>query len=98
MRPDRPVDHRPGQAVPVRTGRRPGHGRWYSPANAPRPDGTIELHVRAVPAGTVSHALVYEVRPGELLHVGPPTDTGLRLLAAGVPTDRIHLPDRVSSM
>ncbi|TDC02427.1 hypothetical protein E1091_00820 [Micromonospora fluostatini] len=79
LRPTRPLDHRPGQAVPVRTPRHPDRWRWYSPANAARPDGTVELHVRAVPAGTVSRSLVHEVRPGELLHLGPPTDTGLRL-------------------
>ncbi|GAA2709472.1 FAD-binding oxidoreductase [Micromonospora olivasterospora] len=79
VRPSRPLPHRPGQAVPVCTPRHPGRWRWYSPANAPRPDGTIELHVRAVPAGTVSHSLVHRVRPGEPLHLGPPMDTGLSL-------------------
>ncbi|MEH0927578.1 FAD-binding oxidoreductase [Micromonospora sp. CPCC 205558] len=66
-----------GQAVPVCTPRLPGHWRWLSPANAPRADGTVELHVRAVPAGTVSHRLVHQVRPGELLWLGPPVDIGL---------------------
>ncbi|GGL89558.1 FAD-binding oxidoreductase [Micromonospora yangpuensis] len=80
VRPVRPVAHRPGQAVPVRTPRHPDRWRWYCPANAPRPDDTIELHVRAVPAGTVSGTLVHRVRPGELLHLGPPADTGLRLV------------------
>ncbi|MFI7578018.1 FAD-binding oxidoreductase [Micromonospora sp. NPDC049497] len=79
VRPWRRLPHRPGQAVPVCTPRRPGRWRWLSPANAPRPDGTVELHVRAVPAGTVSHSLVHEVRPGELLWLGPPRDTGLSL-------------------
>ncbi|WP_433652566.1 FAD-binding oxidoreductase [Micromonospora zamorensis] len=65
--------------MPVCTPRLPGHWRWLSPANAPRADGTVELHVRAVPAGTVSHRLVHEVRPGEVLWLGPPVDTGLRL-------------------
>lgn len=79
VRPWRRLPHRPGQAVPVCTPRRPGRWRWYCPANAPRPEGTVELHVRAVPAGTVSTSLVHEVRPGELLHLGPPIDTGLHL-------------------
>ncbi|MEU5943750.1 FAD-binding oxidoreductase [Micromonospora sp. NPDC047548] len=79
VRPWRRLPHRPGQAVPVCTPRHPGRWRWYSPANAPRPDGTIELHVRAVPAGPVSRSPVHEVRPGELLWLGPPRDTGLRL-------------------
>ncbi|MEW2142469.1 FAD-binding oxidoreductase [Micromonospora vinacea] len=79
VRPWRRLPFQPGQAVPVCTPRLPGHWRWLSPANAPRPDGTVELHVRAVPAGTVSHRLVHEVRRGELLWLGPPGDTGLSL-------------------
>ncbi|WP_406075330.1 FAD-binding oxidoreductase [Micromonospora sp. NBC_01638] len=79
VRPWRRLPYQPGQAVPVCTPRLPGHWRWLSPANAPRADGTVELHVRAVPAGTVSHRLVHEVRPGELLWLGPPGNTGLRL-------------------
>ncbi|SCE67747.1 FAD-binding oxidoreductase [Micromonospora chokoriensis] len=79
VRPWRRLPFQPGQAVPVCTPRRPGHWRWLSPANAPRADGTVELHVRAVPGGTVSHELVHRVRPGELLWLGPPGDAGLRL-------------------
>ncbi|MGC4867458.1 FAD-binding oxidoreductase [Micromonospora sp. DT53] len=79
VRPWRRLPFQPGQAVPVCTPRLPGHWRWLSLANAPRADGTVELHVRAVPAGTVSHRLVHEVRPDELLWLGPPRDTGLSL-------------------
>jgi NAD(P)H-flavin reductase len=79
VRPWRRLPYLPGQAVPVCTPRRPGRWRWLCPANAPRPDGTVELHVRAVRGGAVSTSLVRQVRPGELLHLGPPTDTGLRL-------------------
>ncbi|GGO01953.1 FAD-binding oxidoreductase [Micromonospora parathelypteridis] len=79
VRPWRRLPYQPGQAVPVCTPRLPGHWRWLSPANAPRADGTVELHVRAVPAGTVSHRLVHEVRPGELLWLGPPGNAGLSL-------------------
>ncbi|MEV1144999.1 oxidoreductase, partial [Micromonospora sp. NPDC049799] len=77
VRPQRPVPHQPRNAVPVCTPRHPGRWRWLSPANAPRPDGTVELHVRAV--GAVSHSLVHDVRPGEPLWLGPPCGTGLRL-------------------
>jgi NAD(P)H-flavin reductase len=68
---------RPGQAVPVRVPGRPDRWRWYSPANAPRPDGTVEFHVRAVPGGGVSGALLRAVRPGEVLLLGPPAGCGL---------------------
>ncbi|MBO4163127.1 FAD-binding oxidoreductase [Micromonospora antibiotica] len=79
LRPWSRLAYRPGQAVPVHIAHHPGRWRWYSPANAPRRDGTIELHVRAVAAGTVSASLVHEVRPGDLSHLGPPRDTGLHL-------------------
>ncbi|GAA2188717.1 FAD-binding oxidoreductase [Micromonospora lupini] len=79
VRPWRRLPFQPGQAVPVCTPRLPGGWRWLSPANAPRADGTVELHVRAVAAGAVSHRLVHEVRPGEQLWLGPPGNTGLRL-------------------
>ncbi|MFJ6149337.1 FAD-binding oxidoreductase [Micromonospora profundi] len=79
VRPWRRLPHQPGHAVPVCTPRLPGRWRWLSPANAPRADGTVEMHVRAVPAGTVSHHLVHEVRPGELIWLGPPANTGLCL-------------------
>ncbi|MEV4712632.1 FAD-binding oxidoreductase [Micromonospora sp. NPDC049374] len=86
VRPWRRLPFRPGQAVPVCVPQHPGRWRWYCPANAPRPDGTVELHVRAVPAGTVSHSLVHEVRPNDLLHLGPPVDIGLSLPTAPEPT------------
>ena len=79
VRPWRRLPFQPGQAVPVCTPCLPGHWRWLSPANTPRADGTVELHVRAVPAGTVSHHLVHQVRPGELLWLGPPAAIGLSL-------------------
>ncbi|WP_229399566.1 oxidoreductase [Micromonospora okii] len=77
VRPWRRLPFRPGQAVPVSVPALPGRWRWYSPANLPRPDGTVELHVSAV--GAVSRALVERVRPGERLCLGPPRDSGLAL-------------------
>ncbi|MCZ7420706.1 FAD-binding oxidoreductase [Verrucosispora sp. WMMA2121] len=86
VRPWRRLPFRPGQAVPVCLPQHPGRWRWYCPANAPRLDGTVELHVRAVPAGTVSRTLVHEVRPDDLLHLGPPVDIGLSLPTAPEPS------------
>ena len=40
----------PGQYVSVETPQRPRLWRYLSPANAPREDGALEFHVRAVPA------------------------------------------------
>ncbi|KXK59097.1 hypothetical protein AWW66_26105 [Micromonospora rosaria] len=77
VRPERGFTFRAGQAVPVSLEDWPDRWRWYSPANAPRPDGTIEFHVRAVAA--VSRALVEEVRLGDRIWLGPPRDVGLTL-------------------
>ncbi|GAA4565663.1 FAD-binding oxidoreductase [Micromonospora coerulea] len=79
VRPWRRLLFLPGQAVPVCTERWPGRWRWCSPANAPRPDGTLEFHVRAVAAGTVSRALVDALRPGDQLWLGPRCGTSLTL-------------------
>ncbi|GAB3140699.1 FAD-binding oxidoreductase [Micromonospora sonneratiae] len=82
VRPQRRLSFRPGQAVPVSVPQHPGRWRWYAPANAPRPDDTIELHVRAVPDGSVSHVLANVVRPGQRMWLGPAYGDGL-LLAPG---------------
>ena len=51
-----PIPYRAGQYVSVETPQRPRLWRYLSPANAPRPDGILEFHVRAVPGGWVSRA------------------------------------------
>ncbi|QOC95050.1 oxidoreductase [Micromonospora craniellae] len=79
VRPMRRLRYLPGQALPVCTPRVPGVWRWLSPANAPRPDGTVEFHVRSVADGAVSPVLVDQVAQGELLWLGPACDLGLSL-------------------
>lgn len=75
LRPDRPYGFYPGQYLTLQTPRRPQLWRPYSPANAPRPDGTLDLHVRAVPGGWVSGALVRHTGIGDRLRLGPPMGT-----------------------
>jgi NAD(P)H-flavin reductase/hemoglobin-like flavoprotein len=72
-------DYEPGQSVAVQTTLRPRVWRFYSPANAPREDGIIELHVKAVPGGQVSNALVNGLQVGDVLALGSPVGTGLVL-------------------
>ncbi|MGW0435018.1 FAD-binding oxidoreductase, partial [Micromonospora sp. NPDC003197] len=79
VRPQGLLPVRPGQAVPVMVSQVPGRWRWYAPANAPRSDGSLELHVRAVPGGEVSHALVDQVCAGDRVWLGPPYGNGLML-------------------
>ncbi len=71
VRPDQPLDYRPGQYVTVQSARWPREWRPYSIANAPRQDGTLTMHVRAVPGGLVSPALVHHTAPGDTLLLGP---------------------------
>lgn len=72
VRPDRPYPYRAGQYATVETPRRPRLWRAYSMADAPRPDGLLEFHVKAVGAGWVSNTLVWRTVPGDVLRVGPP--------------------------
>src|SRR5262249_3552283 len=81
VRPDQHYDYLPGQSMALETPLRPRLWRYYSPANAPRPDGSLELHVRRVPGGPVSSALVDRVQKGDVVHLGPPV--GNRLTLAG---------------
>lgn len=71
LRPDQPLRYRPGQYISVQSARWPREWRDYSIANAPRDDGTLTLHVRAVPGGLVSTTLVHHTVPGDTLLLGP---------------------------
>lgn len=75
LRTDEPLPYRAGQHVPVQTPRWPRLWRNYSVGCAPRPDGMLVLHVRAVPGGLVSTALVHRTRPGDTLLLGPAEGT-----------------------
>jgi NAD(P)H-flavin reductase len=93
IRPRARYDHLPGQSVSLETDIRPRLWRYYSPANAPRPDGLIELHVKARDGGPVSSALVRRVGVGDVVRLGPPvghltmdegSDRDLLLVAGGM--------------
>jgi NAD(P)H-flavin reductase len=73
--PQWPLAYLPGQSVAVECERRPRLWRYYSPANAPREDGTIDLHVRAIDGGPVSSALTRGAGVGTQLRLGPPVGT-----------------------
>ncbi|MGK5543261.1 globin domain-containing protein [Streptomyces sp. URMC 127] len=72
VRPHMAYPYAAGQYVSVETPWWPKQWRYYSPANAPRRDGTLTFHVRAVPGGSVSHALVHRAAVGDELRLGPP--------------------------
>ncbi|MDV9190508.1 globin domain-containing protein, partial [Streptomyces sp. SR27] len=92
LRTDQPYPFLAGQYTTLETPWWPRIWRHYSFASAPRPDGLLSLHVKAVPAGWVSNALVHRARPGDVLRLGPPagsmtvdhaTDTGLLCVGGG---------------
>jgi NAD(P)H-flavin reductase len=82
---DRPLAFAPGQSVTVETPMRPRMWRYYSMANAPRPDGTLDFHVKLVDGGPVSPVLVRGIQVGDWLRVGPPV--GVMTLNEGSPRD-----------
>jgi NAD(P)H-flavin reductase/hemoglobin-like flavoprotein len=75
VRPDQPLPYHAGQYVPVQCARWPWIWRTFSIANAPRADGLLRFHVRAVPAGWVSGALVRHTNAGDALLLGHPDGT-----------------------
>ncbi|CAM5731532.1 Flavohemoprotein [Streptomyces alboniger] len=92
VRPDQPYPFLAGQYASLETPRWPRIWRHYSFASAPRSDGLLSFHVKAIPAGWVSNALVHRARPGDIIRLGPPagsmtldhtSDSGLLCLGGG---------------
>jgi NAD(P)H-flavin reductase/hemoglobin-like flavoprotein len=81
VRTDVPFPYLAGQHVSIQSTRWHRVWRPFSVANAPRADGTLSFHIRAVPGGWVSTALVHHTRIGDLVNLGPPR--GTMTLAAG---------------
>ena len=77
--PHAPLPYQAGQSLAIEVPVRPRLWRYYTPATLPGPDGSFELHVRLVPGGPVSTALVQAVRPGDVLRAGTPIGTHLTL-------------------
>lgn len=86
LRPEQQYDYSPGQSFAMEIPQRPRLWRYFSPANAPREDGTLELHVQLVDGGQVSSALVRSVRTGDTVKLGAPVGDQL-VRQAGDPRD-----------
>lgn len=69
---DYPVPYRAGQYVSVEMPQRARLWRYLTPANAPGDDNVVEFHVRAVPDGWVSRAIVAHCQTGDVWRLGPP--------------------------
>ncbi|MET9433359.1 globin domain-containing protein [Streptomyces sp. NPDC006551] len=92
VRPNQPYPFLAGQYAALETPWWPRVWRHYSFASAPRSDGLLSFHVKAVPAGWVSNALVHRARPGDVIRLGSPagsmtvdhtTDNGLLCVGGG---------------
>lgn len=75
VQPDRPLPYLPGQSVAIEVPSRLRHWRYYSMANAPRPDHTVDFHVRLVDGGPVSPVLVRGIQTGDRVRMGAPIGT-----------------------
>ncbi|MGH3151372.1 MAG: globin domain-containing protein [Streptosporangiaceae bacterium] len=65
-----PLPYRPGQTVSVECQKAPRYWRFYSVANAPREDGTLDLHVSMLDGGMVSPVLARGISVGARLRLG----------------------------
>lgn len=86
VRPKTAFQFLPGQSVSMEIPQRPRQWRYFSPANAPRPDGSIDLHIQQIDGGQVSTAVVRSLEVGDTVKLGAPV--GERLTRrAGDPSD-----------
>ncbi|MFF0341356.1 globin domain-containing protein [Kribbella sp. NPDC004875] len=71
----------PGQSVSMEIPQRPQMWRYFSPANAPRRDGSIDLHVQQIDGGQVSPTVVRTLQVGDTVKLGAPVGERLTLRA-----------------
>jgi NAD(P)H-flavin reductase/hemoglobin-like flavoprotein len=72
VQPNRELPFVPGQSLSMEIPERPRMWRYFSPANAPRADGSIDLHVQQIDGGQVSTPLVRKVKVGDTVKLGAP--------------------------
>jgi NAD(P)H-flavin reductase/hemoglobin-like flavoprotein len=88
LEPREPYSYAPGQSIAIEVPQRPRLWRYFSPANAPRESGRVELHVQPVDGGQVSPAVVRKLAAGDTVRMGAPVGERLTLPAGsdGEPT------------
>lgn len=72
LKTDHPLNYLPGQYLPAQVPQWPRRWRYLSPAIPADPRGYVEFHVRSVPGGMVSTAIVGETRPGDRWRLANP--------------------------
>src|SRR5262245_53060320 len=70
-----PLHYLPGQSVSMESSERPRIWRFYSPANVPRDDLTMDFHVRMIDGGALSMVLTRGLAVGARLRIGSPVGT-----------------------
>lgn len=70
-----PLPYLPGQSVGMESTARPRIWRYYSMANAPRADHTLDFHVRMIDGGALSMVLTRGLAVGAKLRLGAPVGT-----------------------
>ncbi|CAA0108274.1 Phenol hydroxylase P5 protein [Mycolicibacterium vanbaalenii] len=90
LKMDHALNYLPGQYVPVQVPQWPRRWRYLSPSIPADPAGYVEFHIRSVPGGMVSTAIVGEARPGDRWRLSNPhgamhvdRDAGDVLMVAG---------------
>ncbi len=72
VQPSRAFPFAPGQSVSMEVPQRPRQWRYFSPANAPRADGSLDLHVQQIDGGQVSPTVVRSLKVGDAVRLGAP--------------------------
>jgi NAD(P)H-flavin reductase/hemoglobin-like flavoprotein len=79
---DQPLFYHPGQYVTVQVPQWPRRWRYLSPSIPADRGGAIEFHIRSVPGGMVSTAIIGETQPGDRWRLSSPHG-GLHVDRAG---------------
>lgn len=79
VRPRERLDYLSGQSMAMSIPQVERSWRFYTPANAPREDNTIDLHVAVLAGGMVSGRFVSRVTAGDVIRIGAPVGTALLL-------------------
>jgi NAD(P)H-flavin reductase/hemoglobin-like flavoprotein len=79
VRPRQRLDYASGQSMAMSIPQVERSWRFYTPANAPREDNTIDLHVAVLAGGMVSGRFVSRVTAGDVIRIGAPVGTALLL-------------------
>lgn len=79
VRPRERLDYASGQSMAMSIPQVDRSWRFYTPANAPREDGTIDLNVAVLAGGMVSGPFVSKVTTGDVIRIGAPVGTALLL-------------------